>query len=256
MIEKIIRHLKLFLISISLSIKQALGIRYSNVILASGGTLRVRNIDILSKGLLSAGFEPVVQRRILNEVKPGMVVLDVGANIGFYTIQIAQLVGKSGCVIAFEPNPSLVSELQMNIRLNGLENVLVENMALSDKPGELDFYFPEEGAESHGSLRSNNTFKVRHVKKIVADTLDNVLNRLNIAHVDFMKVDVEGAEMLVFMGAARLFSRSNKPVIIFECAEGLCSPFGHQIFDVLNVLSHYGYKFVELDLGNWLAMPE
>jgi FkbM family methyltransferase len=255
-IEKIHRNLKRLLISFLLSLKQALGIRYSILALSTGGILRLRNLDILSIELLSASFEPNVQKRILEEIKPGMVVLDIGANIGFYTIQIAYLVGEAGCVVAFEPNPRLVYELQTNIQINGLKNVVVENIALSDQPGEMEFYFPQEGSESHGSLRSNSTFQAQLVEKINTETLDNVLNRLNITHVDFLKIDVEGAERLVFRGADKLLSRSDKPVIIFECAEGLCSSFGHHVFDVLTDLSRYGYEIIEVDLGNWLARPK
>jgi FkbM family methyltransferase len=238
-----------------LSTKRLLGIQYSVLKISPTVKIRVRNIDILLKGLLLDDFETVVQKTIMDRVRPGMVVLDIGANIGFYTVKIADAVGDKGCVIAFEPNPNMIKELNYNINLNGFHNVIVEEIALSDTPGLLNFYFPVEGTEAHGSLHTNPTFEHQKVAKVKADTLDQVISRLNLGDIDLIKVDVEGAEKQVFEGATQLLSGKHKPAIIFECAEGLCSAFGHNVYDVLRKLSDFGYRLIELDWGDWLAIP-
>ena len=163
--------------------------------------------------------------------------------------------GEKGHLIAFEPNPTMVEQLETNIHLNKLNNVTVESIALSDTKGVAEFCLPKSGRESHGSLMPNDTFETIEHITVKTDQLDDTLAKLNITKVDFIKLDAEGAEMLIFKGAKKLLSGTNKPVIIFECAENLCLPFKHAVFDVLVFLNSFDYSLKQIDYGMWLATP-
>ncbi|OGI07279.1 MAG: hypothetical protein A2Y40_05430 [Candidatus Margulisbacteria bacterium GWF2_35_9] len=255
MIIKLVNFLKRNFIILIINIKQKIGIKYSTRRLRSGVLLKVRNIDILCRGILRESFEAKTQQAIMSNIKEGMTVLDIGANIGYYTVQMADKVGSKGKVLAFEPNPVVLEQLQLNINLNNFDNVIVEKLALSSKNGFDEFCTPEEGKESHGSLKENITFELKKKFSVKTEKLDDVLDRLGISKVDFIKIDVEGAEKLIFDGATKLLSSKHKPIIIFEAAEHLCRPFGNRVFDVLNLLYSFGYYVEQFEYGMWMALP-
>ena len=224
--------------------------------LQSGQPLVVRVNDLATKQLLEGEtFEKGIREKIFADVKPGMVVLDIGGNIGYYTVQFSPLVESTGKVVVFEPNPAMIRELQRNVELNQLRNVTVQAVALSHQAGEAEFHCPPSGWEGHGSLRPNVTFQA--IGKITVPTrrLDDVLEELKIASVDLIKIDVEGAEWSIFKGSPRLLSAARKPVIYFECAETTCRAFGHCVLDVLRDLGDRGYHIEQIDYGIWCARP-
>jgi len=226
--------------------------------LKSGQRLQIRINDPLGREILrDESFESGIRARMLSEVREGMVVLDVGANIGYYTVQFARISGPTGRVIAFEPNPVMVAELKANIELNHLSNVQVEPIALFNCNGEADFYCPPTGREANGTLVQfpDEMLKIEKVLKVKTKTLDDFVRKADLRFVDFMKVDVEGAERSVFQGAAETLRGHRKPAIFFECVEVACRTFGYRVSDVLGDLAAYGYRFEQVDEGNWLAMP-
>lgn len=240
-----------------LNFKSFIGINTSKFKLKSGEKFIIRNIDILGLELINGeSFEESTKDLIMNTVKKGMVVLDIGANIGYYTVKMATIVGEHGRVLAFEPNPLMVEELKTNIELNKFNNVQIFPLALSDKSGSLIFYNPQKGKEAHGSLRQNKTFNYDNTREVKAERLDDVLRNAGVDRVDFIKIDVEGAEYEVLAGAKELLLSDNKPIIIFETAENLCYAFEHKVFDVLKLVSDYGYEIENIDWGNWIARPK
>jgi FkbM family methyltransferase len=176
----------------------------------------------------------------------------VGANIGYYTLQIASLVGPSGRVLAAEPNPSMVRQLELNLALNRIANVTVSQVALCDEDSTADFCFPETGREAHGSLRPNSSFRTASRSVVRTEKLSTCLERLAWSSVALIKIDVEGAELSVLRGAERVLA-TMKPVLIFEATETLSGAFGHTVFDTLSYLNGFGYTLTELEYGNWLA---
>ncbi|HYV28176.1 MAG TPA: FkbM family methyltransferase [Candidatus Eisenbacteria bacterium] len=233
-----------------------LGKNAIQVRLQSGQRLVVRVNDLAVSQLLEGEtFEKGMREKIFADVKPGMVVLDIGGNIGYYTVQLSPLVGPTGKVVVFEPNPTMIRELQRNVELNRLSNVIVQPVALSDQAGEAEFHCPPSGWEGHGSLRPNMTFQT--IGKITVPTrrLDDVLEELKITSVDLIKIDVEGAEWGIFKGSPHLLSAARKPMIYFECAEITCREFGHSVLDVLRDLSDRDYHIEQIDYGIWCARP-
>jgi FkbM family methyltransferase len=129
--------------------------------------------------------------------KKGDTVIDAGANVGIFTVKAAKTVGKQGKVVAIEPSEDSLKFLEENIKTNRLKNVIIVPEGLWDKKGQKKFYLSSMPA-------SNSLIYKEHLDKfseIKVDTLDNLLKRIRIKKVDFIKMDIEGAEIKALKGA-------------------------------------------------------
>src|SRR5918992_2762481 len=159
--------------------------------------------------------------------KEGDTVVDVGAHMGRYTIPSAKSVGVSGKVIAVEAHPYNFGILQHNLKLNKLTNVSALNSAVYSKKANLKLYLPDEdlGYTMHHSVMTNylstkyNNEIERKFVEVEADTLDNLLKSSAITTVNWIKIDVEGAEYEVLKGAREILS-TNKPISILVEVHG------------------------------------
>lgn len=148
-------------------------------------------------------------------LRSGMVAFDCGAHIGEYTLMFARLVGAEGEVHAFEPDPRLAPYLDLNVRRNGLTNVRVNNLALSDRSDREAFAMQPDGTTSSlvrcGSGVGNTTVDV------ATTTLDEYMKENAVARVDAIKIDVEGAEALVLAGARAMLGELRPALVFVEC---------------------------------------
>ena len=150
----------------------------------------------------------------LSALQPGGVFLDVGANIGTYTVPAAKKVGPNGRVLAVEASPRVFRYLAHNVYLNRLSNVrLVQCAALAVNGGTVPFYEAPPDHFGMGALTAQ--FGAAPVE-VQARTLDGVLSESGLDTVDLLKVDVEGFEVDVFAGAKRLLTGDQPPRILFE----------------------------------------
>jgi FkbM family methyltransferase len=158
-------------------------------------------------------FEPLVTRMFKSLVQNANVVLDVGANIGWYTLLASGLVGADGIVIAFEPNPLIAEQLRKSVALNGYAGrTSVRQEALAERNGSAVLARPTRVA-NYG-----NAFIVDSADRHVHECFDVGLTRLddlNLEHVDLIKIDCEGAEARVIEGGAETIARC-RPIIISE----------------------------------------
>ena len=138
------------------------------------------------------------------QAEKGEVVVDVGANIGVFTLNAARKVGTEGCVISFEPKNRNYELLSRNIRLNRYCNVLPLNMALSDFDGEGTLYV--KSVSLHNTLLAKTDLETKTVKTetVKVNKLASILKKLNVKHVDLLKIDAEGSELEVLKGAKEL----------------------------------------------------
>jgi FkbM family methyltransferase len=156
--------------------------------------------------------------------KEGDIVVDVGAHMGRYTIPSSKSVGASGKVIAVEAHPYNFKILQHNLRLNNLTNVSALNWAVYSKKAKLKLYLPDEdlGYTMHHSLMTNylstkyNNEIERKYIEVEADTLDNLVKSRGITRVNWIKIDVEGAEYEVLKGATEILSANTSISILVE----------------------------------------
>ncbi len=147
-------------------------------------------------------------------LKPGMVVVDIGANIGHYTLIAARLVGDSGRVYSFEPDPHNYELLCRNIELNGLRNVTAVNKAVSSENGSLTLYLDKYNLGGH-SLSADNVLIDAGAVEVETTTLEAFLDEVGDDRVDVIKMDTQGAEGLIIEGARRLLE-DNDPKILME----------------------------------------
>ena len=145
-------------------------------------------------------------RRVASILKPGMKCIDVGANVGYYTLIISVLVGPKGKVYAFEPLPKNLDYLERHIAMNRCSNVEIFDAALSDFEGEASF--AEGATRSMGHLDPGGTLKVRCTR------LDTMLAEGAVTAPDFVKIDAEGEEVKVLEGAREMLRASRPPIFL------------------------------------------
>ena len=163
---------------------------------------------------------------------------DIGANAGFYSLSLnAYFPGIKG--IAFEPIPMTYATLLKNLDINKVSNVRALNLGLADKEGELLFYtYPSQSGASSmtRNVDSNDTIEIRCKVAV----LDDFSEKEKVS-VDFIKCDVEGAELFVFKGAAKLISR-DKPVVFTEMLRKWCAKYEYHPNDIIAFFDTLGYS--------------
>jgi len=176
-------------------------------------------------------------------IRPDDILVDVGANVGYWVLGAARRLGPGGHAHAFEPSPDLFQVLQDNVRLNHLSCVSCHLLALSDQEGRVRFR-PRPDNTAHGALSP-----VADPDAILVDatTLDQFSERHALARLDFLKLDVEGAEELVLRGATSVLSRRQSPVLILELGGGLAERFGSSTVQVKELLSAFDYATYKCD---------
>ena len=145
----------------------------------------------------------------LQAVKPGQVVLEVGANIGAHTVWFAKAVGPSGAVMAFEPQRLVFQTLFANIAINSLPNVHCLNVAVSSSPGQLHVPVLDARIENNFGGIGLGSYTSGEIVPVI--TIDG----MNISRCNFLKIDVEGMELDVLKGAAKTIARL-MPVLYVE----------------------------------------
>lgn len=150
-------------------------------------------------------YEPEQTQAIQRVIRPGNVVYDVGAHYGYYTLLASSLTGPEGKVFAFEPSPANIVRLQTHLRINGCTNVAVKEVALSDRQGTARF--DNQRGSGTGHLSTDGAIEVQ------TTTLDVLAAQLPAPNV--MKIDCEGAEILVLTGSEKTI-RAARPVIFLS----------------------------------------
>lgn len=210
-------------------------------------------------------YEPEVTAALRQHCRPGMTVLDIGANAGHHMLLLSRLCGASGHVHAFEPVPQNVACLLETVRLNSLRNVRVHPLAISDREGEADLKFSGvfDGfayLTQGGHGRSECQRAPRISITVRTSDLDTICSTSRIDRIDLIKMDIEGAEMLALSGMTRILS-VHRPVLILEL-------WGTEhIAEAPILLSRFGYEthtlsvwrgFVQgafAETSNVLALP-
>lgn len=199
-------------------------------------------------------YERAVTQMLSSVIKPGDVCFDVGANFGWYTTLFYQLsrvngsVGKTGTIHAFEPLPEVFRELRQNWILAGSpENVYLNNLAVGDENRVVNLHRFTDLPSGHTSLADmgKSDFQSFQVQMI---TLDSYLIEKQISNVNFIKVDIEGAELMFLRGASKLFKQDIPPVFMVEMAIATTSGFGYTPNDLIDFIGNAAdYKFFWLD---------
>jgi FkbM family methyltransferase len=152
--------------------------------------------------------------------KEGDIVIDIGAHIGLYTIISSKRVGANGKVVAIEADPENFEMLNSNIKLNQLTNVIPLNYAVFSKETKIKLYLPsgESGFTKYNTIMPNWINTQEKFVEVNANTLDYLLqlNKIRQEEVNWIKIDVEGAEFEVLKGATNVLSKSKDVAILME----------------------------------------
>lgn len=147
-------------------------------------------------------------------IRPGAVVLDIGAHIGLFSVIAAKWAGAVAKVYAFEPAPSTHRVLDRTIRMNHLEGQVVPvNSAMGLAPGSIDFFVSDHEADNSNSLVPYKSDRPLRAIPVKLDSIDHFVSAQNLEQVDFIKMDVEGAEFDTLRGGLDVIRRF-RPVII------------------------------------------
>lgn len=187
-------------------------------------------------------YEPRLTRLYRELVGPGMTVLDVGANVGWYTALFAGWVGPTGAVHAFEPLPRLAAFCRENVALNQtLAQIRVNEFALGSTVGDFTVYTFDGLSDAHASATTlDRDDATPHRCRVT--TLDRYLSESGCRHVDFIKCDVEGHELEVFRGGKALLERGEAPPIAFEVNMRCLASRGIDSDDLRQALGAVGYS--------------
>jgi FkbM family methyltransferase len=161
--------------------------------------------------LLDGYWEMWTTEAMLRFLRPGMTAVDIGANLGYFTLIMADVVGKDGRVVAFEPNPRMAARLRQSIHVNGFANIVeVHECAASDHDGEaVMFVPPSEPKNAHFAAASGREGELQ-VRVQRADAFEAALD------ADLIKIDTEGAEELVWRGMEAIIGRNRPLTVLLE----------------------------------------
>jgi FkbM family methyltransferase len=210
----------------------------------------------LSGHLLIDGYwEMWVTETLARLVKPGMVVADIGANLGYYTLMMGDLVGETGWVHAVEPNPPIAERLRHSVSVNpGYQRTTVHQLALSDHDGEAQLFVPASEPKNASLLADTSHGGAVSVPLRRLDSL------AGLERLDVIKIDVEGAEEALWRGMTGILDANRPLSIILEFAAERCVDPGAFIDDML--ARNFSISLIRddgalepLDKASLLALP-
>ena len=195
---------------------------------------RIVPVEILNLGAFEAEEFEMMKRLIRED----STVWDIGANVGWYSINLARAFPKAR-ILAFEPIPSTYQQLLKNIALNDAPNLKTHNFGFSDKAGTLTFYFYPEcsGNASTANLSGKASVQTLHCP---VKTLDDFAAESGFK-MDFIKCDVEGAELFVFKGGTKAIAR-HQPVIFTEMLRKWSAKFNYHPNELIALIKGLGYR--------------
>ena len=200
-------------------------------------------------------YEQATTKLFRQLIQPGMVVVDVGANVGYFTLLAAELAGSGGTVYAFEPEPNNYALLKNNIQLNSYSNIQPIETAVSNECGSTQLYLSAMDNGSH-SIYGTAARGVTGTHLVATTTLDAFLKGEGWPKVDLVKIDVEGAEIRVLDGMERLCERSPDFKLIIEYCPVLINATGAKPSDLLDKLASMNLKVRFVDEKNGVMAPE
>ena len=212
----------------------------SGSIVVRGNTMFLNPKDkvITTHMVLSGSWEPKETEMFLQLAKPGDTIVDVGANIGYYTVLGAQAVGPAGKIYAFEPDPVAFGFLTKNVKTNGYANVIAEEKALSNKSEKIKLYLDEFNKGDHRIYQVGN----RPAIDVVAVTLDGYLPP-DRRKVDLIKIDTQGAEVVILQGMIETLKANPSVKMLVEFWPKGLSEFGFTAVQLLDILDGLGFKY-------------
>jgi FkbM family methyltransferase len=211
--------------------------------LGGGVRMKLYGDSRLCEMLYFDQFEPETRSFLDAYLRPGDVFLDVGANVGLYTIAAAHIVGSTGQVHAFEPCSQTFSRLEENVRLNALRCVSSHRLALSDSNAEAQLSLAKDGFDAWNSLGTPYMGESGGQETVQTVTLDSFIAGRGLeGRVTAVKIDVEGWENQVLAGAEKFLSAANAPALCVEFTEEAAQLAGSSCAALYQTLVRLGFQ--------------
>jgi FkbM family methyltransferase len=210
--------------------------------------LALTNEDVGRQIWLFGSFEPDETRYFKEFIEPDDICLDVGGNVGYFSMLFARCAYK-GHVHTFEPIPLNAALITVNKEINMFNNITINNVAVGNEHGNVNFSISTDSAYS--SIRATGRFLEERSISVPLITLDSYIADKKIERVDVIKIDVEGAEDLVLIGAANLLKDTlRRPrIVLLELFDENLKPFGTGVKMIVDRMIEFGYRPFVLQSG-------
>jgi len=197
----------------------------------------------LDHELIYSEFEKMETDFVSKLLRRDMTVVDVGAHHGLYTLLASKRVGWEGHVIAIEPSPRECARLEKHLRLNRCSNVELVQCAAGEDPGETDLFLVDGFNDWGNSLRPPGIAGSTKTVRVRVRRIDEILSNLKIFKVDFVKLDVEGAELSVLYGAMQVLRREPRPAILAEVHDIRTAAWGYPAREIIQFLVRMDFRW-------------
>lgn len=175
-------------------------------------------------------------------LKPGSVFVDVGANIGLFSLNASNIVGLDGKVIAFEAFKPNYIKFNDNIKINNFTNIIAENKAISNQNSTIEILYNE--SEKNVGMASTYLKNFTSKELVECFSLDHYLKEKMINKVDLIKIDIEGGEFNALLGMNRILSEL-KPKVLIEINQVALENSGHSENEIIELFKKYNYKMLK-----------
>lgn len=204
---------------------------------------------------LTGHYEPNEFCLLDRILRRGMTFVDVGANMGLFTLFAAKKVGKQGTVVSIEPSSREFERLRENVELNGLSNVRLFQIALSNRQTQASLLVATEEKSGHNTLGAFGYESVMEQGRelVSVHRLDDIVELEGYQRIDVVKLDVEGAELLALQGATETLMRF-RPVLLLELSDRTLGHQGYTSADVWEFLTRNGYTIYTFDCDTGLPI--
>lgn len=215
-----------------------------------GGGLLIYNLDDLIPWYVYLygryQIEKNYEEFLLKKSVGGKVIFDIGANIGYYSIQLGRMIGQGGKIYSFEPCSYQFNILERNIELNKLTNIIPEKLIVSDRHGGVKkIYF--SGISNTGS--SSLEVKTDEFEEMDCVTVDKFCQNNNINSIDLVKIDVEGHELRVVKGMERMLDEAKVKNLFLEINNYALEEAGTTALEIIEYLDSFNYRPYSIATG-------
>ncbi len=215
----------------------------SNIVEIEGRKMFTQNNDGLALSIFKI-YEPNQTKIVKKYVHEGDVVIDVGAHVGYYTLLMAQLVGKNGKVYSFEPDPVNFELLKKSVEINGFENVVLIQKAVSDTTEKIKLFL----GDNDSAINRIYDAKLGDAKKSIdveSVTIDEYFKE-NDKLFNFIKIDSEGSEAKIINGMEKFLTKNRKLIMMTEFFPFLIKKSGDEPKQYLKSLENSGFELYNI----------
>ena len=204
--------------------------------------------SFLAKLIYRGAFELEEINYLKSVLKEGDTFVDIGSNIGLFTLYASKRVGENGKVLSFEPSPKTFSRFVENIELNQLNNVSQNQIGLSDKEGELTLNLSCNGMDAWETFAPDFSNKFQNQTLVPVSTLDLRLMSEDKSKIHLVKIDVEGWEKFVLLGGKQFF-KEYSPIVMMEFTEENTNAAGYKVTELYDMMKDWGYNWYTIKNG-------